>query len=115
MVGVYVHDKKMATNHIINQKVLKLRTRRNAISMTGQSLAFIVELVYAIFFYLTNTNEVYGVMIYANMPIIVNFVWAIITVVQIWKSPEIRRFLNQKSNVVQPVNPMELLETFKLN
>ena len=84
--------------------------------MTGQCFAFMVELAYAILLYVIYNYEGFGIMTYTNVPIIVNFVWATVTVIQIWMSPEIRRFIYQKSNAVQPLeNFSKILEVLKLD
>ena len=117
MVSLFMHDKKMAKDKVIDKKVMKQRTKKSAITLTGQFLSFVLEIGYTILV-LTPINDLIGwkVFEYGNRSILVIFCWTAITLVQIGTSPELRRFLNGAKVDVAPnsMNLTQLLQALKL-
>ena len=118
MGSVFMHDRKLAKGKVIDQKVMKQRTKKSAITLTGQFLSFMIEIGYTILL-LTPLNDFVGwkVLDYGNRSILVIFCWTAITVVQIGTSPEMRRFLNEAKVDVAPNsmnNLSQLLQALNL-
>ena len=95
MFSVFMHDIKMATDKVIDSNVIIQRNKKNAITMTGQFLSFLVEIGYAILLlFLYNKKESWIIKDLETW-ILVIFVWTVITVIQIGTSPVIRRTIRQ--------------------
>ena len=95
MFSVFKHDIKMATDKVIDTNVMKQRNKKNAITMTGQFISFLVEIGYAILLlFLYNKKESWIIKDLETW-ILVIFVWTVITVIQIGTSPVIRRTIRQ--------------------
>lgn len=113
MLSVYLHDKKLAKDKVIDTKVMKQRTKKNAITMTGQFLSFLVELGYTIQLLILYNSDGWGIFKYGNISVLLMFCWTAITVIQIGTSPEMRRFLHgAKVDVVVVPNNMSLSQLF---
>ena len=104
MVSVYLHDRKLANNKVIDTQIMKQRSKKNAVTMTGQFLSFMVELGYAIFTLLLYDYDGWGMIRYENVSILLIFCWTGITVIQVATSPEIRRFLKEVDVAPPPSN-----------
>ena len=104
MVSIYLHDKKMAQHKVIDTKVMKQRTKKNAITMTGQCLSFMVELGYAMLLLILYNWDGWGIFKYGNISVLLIFCWTAITLIQIGTSPQIRRFLKGRQVDVVPTN-----------
>ena len=104
MVSIYLHDKKMAQHKVIDTKVMKQRTKKNAITMTGQCLSFVVELGYAMLLLILYNWDGWGIFKYGNISVLLIFCWTAITLIQIGTSPEIRTFLKGRQVDVVPTN-----------
>ena len=87
MVKLYQHDKELVKDKVINTKERQRRNKKNAITLTGQVLSFIVELGYTV---------VLGPLA-DHRTILIIFCWTAITLIQIGTSPEIRRFLRTET------------------
>ena len=103
MISLYLHDRKLSKDKVIDSKVMKSRTKKNAITMTGQLLSFLMGLGYTLLlFILYKLERGWGIFQYGNMVILIILLWTANTVTQIWTSPEMRRFLARaKVDVVQ--------------
>ena len=95
MFSVFMFDIKLATDKVIDFNVMKQRNRKNAITMTGQFLSFLVEIGYAVLVILMYNKKESWIFKDIDTWILVSFVWTAITVIQIGTSPVIRRTIRQ--------------------
>ena len=109
MASIYLHDKKLSQHKVIDTKVMKQRTKKNAITMTGQFLSFIVEIGYAILLLVLYNCDGWGIFKYGNISVLLIFCWTTITLVQIGTSPEMRRFLIGAQVVPSNMSLVQLL------
>ena len=116
MFSVFMHDIKLATDKVIDTNVMKQRNKRNAITMTGQVLSFLVELGYAILLLFLYNKKESGIFKEIDTWILVIFVWTTITVIQIGTSPEIRRTIREAKVDIVPnsVDLAQLMLALKL-
>ena len=111
VVSIFLHDMKLAKIKVIDMKVMKKRTKKNAITLTGHCLSFMVELGYNILILVLYDLDGWIILKYENISILAIFGWTAITVIQIGTSPEMRRFLNGAIVDVAPTN-VNLLQIF---
>ena len=111
VVSLFLHDMKLAKIKVIDMKVMKKRTKKNAITLTGHCLSFMVELGYNILILVLYDLDGWIILKYENISILAIFGWTAITVIQIGTSPEMRRFLNGAIVDVAPTN-VNLLQIF---
>ena len=79
---------------IVQEDVLKKRAKKNAITLTGQAISFIVEVTTTIFVQLwLHFGSVGGFFEPGAVPIVLLVTMAGITSAQVLTSPELRRFL----------------------
>ena len=102
MFSVFMFDIKLATDKVIDFNVMKQRNRKNAITMTGQFLSFLVEIGYAVLVILMYNKKESWIFKDIDTWILVIFVWTAITVIQIGTSPEIRRTIRQAKVDIAP-------------
>ena len=102
MFSVFMHDIKMATDKVIDTNVMKQRNKKNAITMTGQFISFLVEIGYAILLLFLYNKKESWIFKEIDTWILVIFVWTAITVIQIGTSPEIRRTIRQAKVDIAP-------------
>ena len=102
MLSVFMFDIKLATDKVIDFNVMKQRNKKNAITMTGQFLSFLVEIGYAILVILMYNKKESWIFKDIDTWILVIFVWTAITVIQIGTSPEIRRTIRQAKVDIAP-------------
>ena len=116
MFSVFMFDIKLATDKVIDFNVMKQRNRKNAITMTGQFLSFLVEIGYAVLVILMYNKKESWIFKDIDTWILVIFVWTAITVIQIGTSPEIRRTIRQAKVDIAPnsVDLGQLLHALKL-
>ena len=92
-----LHEQNKSFINIVQEDVLKARTRKNTITFTGQAIAFIVEMTYGLLVQLLiHFGTVGGFMEHGAIPCasIVNM--AAVTSAHILSSPELRRFILRK-------------------
>ena len=106
----------MANDKVINTNVMKQRNKKNAITMTGQFISFLVEIGYAILLLFLYNKKESWIFKEIDTWILVIFVWTAITVIQIGTSPEIRRTIRQAKVDIAPnsVDLGQLLHALKL-
>ena len=102
MFSVFMFDIKLATDKVIDFNVMKQRNKKNAITMTGQFLSFLVEIGYAVLVILMYNKKESWIFKDIDTWILVIFVWTAITVIQIGTSPEIRRTIRQAKVDIAP-------------
>ena len=118
MVSLFWHDINLAKIRVIEKKVMKKRTKKNAITLTGQFLSFMVELGYLVLVLVLYDLDGWGIFKYENISILVIFCWTAITVTQIGTSPEMRRFIigakvdvaPTHTNLLQILNVLSIAE-----
>ena len=116
MFSVFMHDIRLATDKVIDTNVMKQRNKKNAITMTGQFLSFLVEIGFAILLLYSYNKEEIWIFKEFDTWILVIFVWTAITVIQTGTSPEIRRTIRQAKVDIAPnsVDLGQLLHALKL-
>ena len=116
MFSVFMFDIKLATDKVIDFNVMKQRNKKNAITMTGQFLSFLVEIGFAILLLYSYNKEEIWIFKEFDTWILVIFVWTAITVIQTGTSPEIRRTIRQAKVDIAPnsVDLGQLLHALKL-
>ena len=79
---------------IVQEDVLKKKAKKNAITFTGQAIAFIVEVTYTVLMQLLlHFGSVGGFFEPGALPIALMVTMAGITSAQVLSSPELRRFI----------------------
>ena len=79
---------------IVQEDVLKKKAKKNAITFTGQAIAFIVEVTYTVLMQLLlHFGSVGGFFEPGALPCALIVVMAGITSAQVLASPELRRFI----------------------
>ena len=79
---------------IVQEDILKKRAKKNAITFTGQAIAFIVEVTYTVLMQLLlHFGSVGGFFEPGALPCALIVVMAGITSAQVLASPELRRFI----------------------
>ena len=79
---------------IVQEDVLKKKAKKNAITFTGQAIAFIVEVTYTVMMQLLlHFGSVGGFFEPGALPCALIVVMAGITSAQVLTSPELRRFI----------------------
>ena len=123
MIKVFYYDKKLSNEKIIDLKAMKERNKKNAITLTGQCLTFILEITYGIVTLILRNYQGYGILNYTSFPVFAIIGWTLVTMVQIGTSPEIRRFLRrtkvdvliQNDNISQLINALKIEEPIEPN
>ena len=95
-IAIYwsMRERNKSFFQIIQEDILKKRVQTNAITFTGQAIAFIVEITYSfIMQILLHFGSVGGFFEPGALPIVLLVTMAGITSAQVLASPELRRFL----------------------
>ena len=85
------HDEGMKDK--ISFDDLRQRKRKNIISLSGQVITFFVELLFPLFAIMTFSQNLIDVSFF---PILFITSTSIISVVQLWTSHELKRYINSK-------------------
>ena len=95
-IAIYwsMRERNKSFFQIIQEDILKKRVQTNAITFTGQAIAFIVEITYSLIMQiLLHFGSVGGFFEPGALPIVLLVTMAGITSAQVLASPELRRFL----------------------
>ena len=76
--------------------LFQVRSRKNAITLVGQSISFVVEVTYGILMQFLTHSRSNGILEPAALPCVLMIAIAIITWTQILTSPELRRNIGMK-------------------
>ena len=95
-IAIYwsLRERNRSFFQIVQEDILKKRAKKNAITFTGQAIAFIVEVTYTVLMQvLLHFGSVGGFFEPGALPCALIVVMAGITSAQVLASPELRRFI----------------------
>ena len=89
-----LHEQNKSIMAIVQEDVVKKRTKKNAITLTGQTFAFMIELAYSMIMHLLiHFGSEVEIIEPAALPCAAMMTAAAITSAQILASPALRRFI----------------------
>ena len=94
-----LREKNKSFFQIVQEDVLKKRAKKNAITFTGQAIAFMVEVTYGVLLQLLlHFGSVGGFFEPGAIPCVLIVSMAGVTSAQVLASPELRRFIQRFLN-----------------
>ena len=97
LFNLWKHNRRNHSEKIITESVKKERNQKNAITLYGQMISFLVETAFNIYSMVHFSNL--SLFEASFMPISQIVVWTIISAIQLATSHEMRRFLKNRFNL----------------